>query len=360
MLKVAFIGPPLSGKTTLFKALTAGHAQTAKSQAGHVEIRRGMVKVPDERLSKLTRLYNPKKVSEVEIEYFDLVGTLESEKKQEGEKTAILRECDELVAVCGLFQNFSDWEQSRLTAQKELEKILDDLIVLDYIQVEKKLERTKKQPKGPLTAQGKLEIDLLGKCLQALEKQIPCRKVRFTSDEEKLLRGYALLTVKPILIILNINEKEIPNTVDIEQKFESFAKGQDSLALAICAEMDLELSELNPQERADFMRDLGLALPAAHRVARASYQLMNLISFYTANQNEVKAWALPQGAKALQAAGTVHTDMEKGFIKAEVINIERLLEQGSMHTAKEKGMVGLQGKEYVVQDGDVIFFRFNP
>ena len=360
MLKVGCIGPLLSGKTTLFKALTFGHSQTAKTQAGHLEIHRGVVKVPDQKLFQLAQLYNPKKISQVEIEYFDLVGTLESEKKQEGEKTAILRECDELVAVCGLFQNFSGLEQIQAFARKEMEKVLADLIVLDYILVDKRLDRIRKQSKGIPVAQSKQEADLLHKCLEGLDKQIPCRKISFTPEEEKLLRGYALLTAKPILIIVNIDEKEISCSSEIEKKLEGFAKEQGFMALAVCAEMELELSELEEQERVDFMKDLGLSVPAAHRVAEASYQLMNLITFYTANQNEVKAWAIPKSSKALQAAGTVHSDMEKGFIKAEVINIDRLFQLGSMHAAKEKGEVGLHGKEYVVQEGDVIFFRFNP
>lgn len=359
MLKAAFIGPPLSGKTTLFKALTYGHSQTGKSSAGHVEIHRGVVKVPNEKLLKLAEFYSPKKVSPVEIEYFDLVGSLESEKKQEGEKTAILRECDELIAVAGLFQEM-DLEQGLVAAQGDLQKLFEDLLVLDYVQVEKKLEKSKKPSKGPVTAQGKLEIDLLEKCRQALEKQIPCRKVTFTHDEEKLLRGYALLTSKPILIILNINERMIPRTNEIETRFSNFAKSNDSIALAISGEMELELSQLTEEERPDFMKELGIAQPASDRVAFGSYQLMKLISFYTANQNEVRVWALPRGNKAIQAAGIIHSDMEKGFIKAEIINIDELFALGSMHAAKEKGAVGLEGKEYVVQEGDVIFFRFNP
>jgi len=357
LIKVALIGPPLSGKTTVFKALTAGHSQTAKSQAGHVEIHRGVVKVPDPKLHKLAEMYQPKKVSEVEIEYFDLVGTLESEKKQEGEKTAILRESDELALVCGLFQDYSG--QNLVTLQKEIEKVLEDLILLDYILVEKRLERMKKQTKGPATPQSKQEQELLEKCRKALEKQVPCRKLEFTSEEEKLLRSYALLTAKPVLTILNLGEKEIPKTAEIEKKFEDFAKEKDSLGIAVCGEMESELSQLSEAERGDFMQDLGIEKPSSHRVATGSYQLMNLISFYTANQNEVRAWAIPRGYKAIQAAGTVHTDMEKGFIKAEVINIDRLFQLGSMHAAKEKGEVGLHGKEYLVQDGDVIFFRFN-
>jgi len=359
LLKAAFIGPPLSGKTTIFKALTYGHSQTGKSSAGHVEIHRGVVKVPDAKLLKLAEFYSPKKISPVEIEYFDLVGTLESEKKQEGEKTAILRECDELIAVAGLFQD-SDLEKGLVESQKDLQKLFEDLLVLDYIQVEKKLERSKRQSKGPVTGQGKMEIELLEKCHQALEKQIPCRRVSFTPDEEKLLRGYALLTGKPILIILNINERMIPRTGEIETRFSNFVKQNDSIALAISGEMELELSQLTEEERPDFMKELGIAQPASDRVAFGSYELMSLISFYTANQNEVRAWALPKGQKAIQAAGMIHTDMEKGFIKAEVINIDKLFQLGSMHAAKEKGAVGLEGKDYFVQNGDVIFFRFNP
>ena len=211
-----------------------------------------------------------------------------------------------------------------------------------------------------MAAQGKLETDLLEKCLQALEKQIPCRKATFTHDEEKLLRGYALLTSKPILIILNANERMISRTGEVEARFSNFAKQNDSIALAISGEMELELSRLSEEERPDFMKELGIAQPASDRVAFGSYQLMSLISFYTANQNEVCAWAMPKGNKAIQAAGIIHSDMEKGFIKAEVINIDKLFALGSMHAAKEKGEVGLEGKEYVVQEGDVIFFRFNP
>ncbi len=359
MLKAAIIGPPGSGKTTLFKALTGGHSQTVKTAAGHLEIHRGIVKIPDPKLEKLAELYRPKKISPMEMEYFDLVGTLESEKKQEGEKSAVLRQSDQLILVIGTFLMEGGLAEQKPKADREIANFLDDLILLDYLLISKRLERVKKQMAGTPSGPAKLELDLLAKCLKTLEEQKPARELELAENELKMLSGFGLLTFKPVLVVINVGENQIPKIPEIENSYIRISGRKQISVCAICAGMELQLSELEPAERPAFMQDLGIGELAAHRTVIASYILMDLITFYTANQNDVRAWAIPKGTRAIQAAGMIHSDMEKGFIKAEIIDIDRLLNSGSMTKAKEKGEIRLEGKEYVVSDREVVFFRFN-
>jgi len=241
----------------------------------------------------------------------------------------------------------------------EFKHIQSELIFLDLLIAEKRVEKSHKQGKAGTLAEEQKEQNLIKKCQEALEKEIPLRNINFTSEEEKALRGFSFLSAKPILIILNMAEKELNQIAALEEKYKAGLFGEKIGLLALCGKLEEELSNLEEDERQAFMQELGISQPATKRLVNSSYNLMDLITFYTANEKEVKAWLIPRGNKALKAAGTVHSDMEKGFIKAEVIAAERLIELGSVHHAKEKGILKLEGKDYIVQDRDVIFFRFN-
>jgi len=286
-----------------------------------------------------------------------LVGSLEHEKKSEGEATAVLKEMDELAVVIGLYK--TSLGLGEVDPQAEFKNIQSELIFLDLLIAEKRVEKSHKQSKVGTSAEEQKEQNLIKKCQEALEKEIPLRNINFNSEEEKALRGFSFLSAKPILIILNMAEKELNQIPSLEEKYKADLSGEKIGLLAVCGKLEEELSLLEEDEKQMFMRELGITEPATKRLVNSSYNLMDLITFYTANEKEVKAWLLPRGNKALKAAGTVHSDMEKGFIKAEAIAADKLIELGSVHHAKEKGLLKLEGKDYIVQDRDVIFFRFN-
>ncbi len=336
--------------------MASGHKQTAKVSA-HLLLHRGIVKITDEKIFSIGKIYNSQKITLPEIEYVDLVGSLEHEKKSEGEATAVLKEMDELAAVIGLYQ--TGLGLGAVDPQAEFQKIQNDLILLDLMIVEKRWDKALKQTKAGSAAEEQKELELIKKCQEALNKEIPLRNMKFNLEEEKALRGFSFLTLKPILIILNIAEKELNQIQPIEQKYKQNLAQKKTDLLAICAKLEEELSVLEENEKQTFMKELGISQSATKRLVQSSYNLMDLITFYTANEKEVKAWLIPRGSKALKAAGTVHSDMEKGFIKAEVIAADKLIELSSLHHAKEKGQLKLEGKDYIVQDKDVIFFRFN-
>jgi GTP-binding protein YchF len=361
-MKIGIIGLPFVGKTTVFNALTSAQAQVGEFSLGIKEANRGVVKVPDDRVYKLASLYNPKKVTPAEVEYIDVAGLVKEtkEKGSEGEFYHSLREVDELAHVVRVFKDGNVMHVSGSVDPKRDIKDLDlDLILIDLDIVEKRLKRLEKTVTSSKAEEEKRELQILQRFKESLEKGIPLRELALSSDEEKLIRGYAFLSLKPMLLILNLDEEQNSQREKLESEYTEMAQHKNTAVCSICGKLEMELSQLEEKDRAAFMEDLGVKELAVDRVIDISYKLLNLISFFTANENEVRTWAVPSGIKALKAAGTVHTDMERGFIKAEVMTFDKLWELGSIHKAKEKGVLKLEGKDYVVQDGDVIFFRFN-
>jgi GTP-binding protein YchF len=364
-MKIGIIGLPFVGKTTIFNALTCAQAKVGEFSLGVKEANRGVVKVPDERVYQLASLYKPKKVTPAEVEYIDVAGLVKEtkEKASEGEFYHSLREVDALAHVVRVFQDENVMHVSGSVDVKRDIKNLDlDLILIDLDIVEKRLKRLEKTVATSKDEEEKRELSVLQRFKGSLEEGIPLREVQLSPEEEKLIRGYAFLSLKPMLIILNIDETQNEQKQKIESECREMTKDEKisgCSVCSICGKLEMELSQLEKEDRKIFMDDLGLKELAIQRVIDVSYQLLNLISFFTANENEVKAWPVPGGIKAIKAAGTVHTDMERGFIKAEVIGFDKLWELGSVQKAKEKGQLKLEGKDYVVQDGDVIFFRFN-
>ena len=359
-MKIGIVGLPFVGKTTIFNALTGGKAKIGDFGLGSKSPNLGVVKVPDERLYELAELYQPKKISPAEVEYIDVGGLIEEEKKKksEGGFYATLRETDELAQVVREFKDDNIAHiKGDINPRRDIKDFEADLILLDLDLVEKKLsrlERNLKLGKG----QDKQELELLSKFKPYLEEGNSLRKMKLSAEEEKLTKGYGFLSLKPMLVLLNIGEDKIAETDKLEEELKSWADDKKVDVCSISGKLEMELSQLEQKDRESLMQELGIKGKAVDRVVRGSYKLLDLISFFTANQNEVKAWTIKNGSTALKAAGVVHSDMEKGFIKAEVINHDKLMQFGSIAKAREKGELKLEGKDYLVCDGDVILFRF--
>ncbi len=364
-MHIGIVGLPFVGKTTIFNSLTSAQAKTGEYSASK-EPNRAVVKIPDPRVHKIAEMFNPKRVTPAEIEYIDVAGMVKpaesgrSDREKEAEIFFHLRGVDALAYVIRVFRDENIIHPlGSINPLRDLENFDLDLTVLDLETIEKRMVKLEKSYHTTKLPEEKREYDLLTKCRTSLEKGVPLRNVDFAHEELRLLRGYSFLSFKPILIILNLGEEDLSEAERLEKDFSAKVKFKHSLVSSICGKLEMEIAGLEEKDKESFLKELGLKEPAKDRMISSSYKLLGLISFFTANQNEVKAWAIPSGTKALRAAGTVHTDMEKGFIKAEVINYDKLMEAGSIHHAKEKGQVRLEGKDYTVQDGDLIFFRFN-
>ncbi|KPL01327.1 MAG: hypothetical protein AMJ91_00155 [candidate division Zixibacteria bacterium SM23_73_3] len=360
-MKIGIVGLPFVGKTTVFNALTCAQARVGEFSLGVKEANRGVVKIPDERVHKLASLYKPKKVTFAEVEYIDVAGLVKEtkEKGSEGEFYHSLREVDELAQVVRVFKDQNVMHVSGSVDPKRDIKDLDlDLILIDLDIIEKRLKRLEKTVTSSKAEEERRELSILQRFKESLDQGIPLRELELSPNEEKLIRGYAFLSLKPMLLILNMDEEQNNQREKLEAEFSEMAQRKKTAVCSICGKLEMELSQLE-EDRCAFMEDLGINELAVERVIDFSYKLLDLISFFTSNENEVKTWPVPSGIKAIKAAGVVHTDMERGFIKAEVITFDKLWELGSIHKAKEKGELRLEGKDYVVTDGDVIFFRFN-
>ncbi len=364
-MKIGIVGLPFVGKTTIFNALTSAQAKVGEFSLGVKEANRGVVKIPDDRVHKLASLYNPKKVTPAEVEYVDVAGLVKEtkEKASEGEFYHSLREVDALAHVVRSFQDESVMHVSgSVDIERDIKNLDLDLILIDLDIIEKRLKRLEKSVTSSKAEDEKRELGILQKFKENLDQGIPLRQMEIPPEDRRLIRGYAFLSLKPLLIVLNVDEQQMPERAKLEAECIRIAevkKASGCSVCSICGKLEMELSQLEEADRKVFMEELGLREQAIERVIGISYRLLSLISFFTANENEVKAWPVTAGIRAIHAAGTVHTDMEKGFIKAEVIPFDKLWELGSIQKAKEKGVLKLEGKEYVVQDGDVIFFRFN-
>jgi GTP-binding protein YchF len=361
-MKIGIVGLPFVGKTTIFNALTSAHARVGEFTLGVKDANKGMVKVPDERVYKIASLYQPKKTTPAEVEYIDVAGLMKEtkEKGSEGEFYHSLREVDELAHVVRVFtdENVSHVSGS-IDPKRDIKSLDLDLILIDLDIIEKRLKRLEKSVTSSKVEEEKRELAVLHRFKESLDEGIPLREVPLSPEEVKLIRGYAFLSLKPLLLILNLDENQYNQREKIESDFSEFTQRKNMAVCSMCGKLEMELSQLDEKDRKTFMEDLGVDQLAIEKVIDVSFKLLNLISFFTANENEVRSWSIPSGTHAIKAAGTVHTDMERGFIKAEVITVDKLLELGSIHKAKEKGELKLEGKDYVVQDGDVIFFRFN-
>ena len=361
MLRTALIGFPSSGKSTLFQLMTS-HAEAPKGHA-KADVVIGVAKVPDPRLDRLSELYKPKKHTPAVVEFADLVAP-----GRTGAQALLdvgpFRQADALVHVVRAFRDPSVLHHAdEIRPSADAQAMEDELLLADLAVTEKRLERIEKDLKKARTAELERERDLLTRCRVALEEGRPLRGLEMSDEERKLLRGFQFLSAKPLLLVINTDEADTSLLSDSAKAAEAaglteFLSRAGTRAVAVCAKIELEISQLDPADAQAFLADLGLTEPGVNRVIKTTYDLLGYISFLTAGEDECRAWSIPRGTRAQLAAGEIHSDIARGFIRAEVVRFEHLVARGSVATCREHGEVRLEGKEYVVDDGDVINFRF--
>ncbi len=362
-MKIGIVGLPNVGKSTLFNSITKAGAECANYPFCTIEPNVGVVPVPDERLDELTKMYNPQKTTHAVIEFVDIAGLVKGASKGEGLGNKFLSHIRETDSICEVVRCFNNSNvvhvDGTIDPIRDIETINLELIFADIETVNKRLDKARKNLKADKKYQE--EIDLLEKIKENLENGISARAIDFNEDEKALVKDMFLLTTKPILYIANISEEQIENSENDEmvKKVKEYAKKENAEVIPLCIKIEEELSGLDENDKNEMLEALGLEESGLDKVIKKSYDLLGLMSFLTAGEPEVRAWTIKKGTKAPQAAGKIHSDIERGFIKAEVVSFNDLINAGSMVNAKEKGLVRSEGKEYVMQDGDIVLFKFN-
>lgn len=363
-MKLGIIGLPNVGKSTLFNALTGAGAPSANYPFCTIDPNVGIVQVPDYRLDKLAEMYNPTLYTPATVEFVDIAGLVRGASKGEGLGNKFLSHIRDVDAVVHVLRCFEDSDiihvDGSVDPLRDLETINMELIYSDIEQVEKRIDKTQKLLKGDKTLQA--QLDLLNRILETLNEGKTARQVEMTEDEKEMLGDLNLLTLKPIIYVANVSEDEAAEVSPDNEMYNSVkkvAEAEGAEVIPVCAGIEAEISELEPEEKKAFLEDMGITESGLDKLIKASYSLLGYISYLTAGPKEVRAWTIVKGTKAPQAAGKIHSDFERGFIRVEVVSFDDLMECGSMNVAKEKGLVRSEGKDYVMRDGDIVLFRFN-
>ncbi len=363
-MKLGMVGLPNVGKSTLFNAITNAGAQSANYPFCTIEPNIGMVSVPDERLDKLAEMYEPDKFTPATIEFVDIAGLVKGASQGEGLGNKFLshiREVDAIIHVVRCFENDDITHvDGNIDPARDIETINLELILSDLDILSRRLDNRKKAMKGDKTLVG--EVDFIERLIKEMEQGKTARACEISDEEKEYLKDVALLTIKPVIYACNMGENDFVNGIDNNKFYNTvkqIAANEGAETFPICAEMEAQIAELDSDEKEMFLEDMGLEKSGLDRLIKKSYSLLGLISYLTAGKPEVRAWTIKKGTKAPQAAGKIHTDFERGFIRAEVVSFDDLMACGSMNAAKEKGLVRSEGKEYVMNDGDIVLFRFN-
>ena len=364
-MKLGIVGLPNVGKSTLFNAITQAGAESANYPFCTIDPNVGVVSVPDNRLNKLKDLYNSKKIVQTAIEFVDIAGLVKGASKGEGLGNKFLSNIREVDAIVHVVRCFEDSNvvhvDGSINSLRDIETINLELIFSDMEILDRRIAKTTKALKADKTLQG--ELDILNQVKATLEEGKSIRTMDLSDDDWALVRSLDLLSSKPVIYVSNVSEDDLADdgvNNEMVKAVREFATTENSEVVVICAQIEAEISELETdEEKLEFLETLGLSQSGLDKLIKSSYHLLGLISFLTAGEQEVRAWTIKNGTKAPQAGGKIHSDIERGFIKAETIAYDALIEHGTMSAAKEKGLVRLEGKDYIVKDGDVILFKFN-
>lgn len=361
-MRVGLFGFSKVGKTTLYNTLTGSSVPTEAYASGKPETHVGVAAVPDARLDRLSAMFKPKKTTRAKVDYLDIAGVEKGDAAQGESFLTDLKNTEALLHVVRAFDDAGiPHAEGPVDPKRDVETMETELILADHTIATRRIEKLEANIKKTGRDEDKKELEAVRRCLAALEKETPLREVTFSDEDQKRLRGFTFLSAKPLLVVLNLAESAVGRiaTAVADAGLTDFAKRPCAGVVPVSAKIEMEIARLAPDDALAFQKDLGIDAPCLERVIRTSYDLLGLISFFTVGDDECRAWTIRRGTIAQKAAGTIHSDIERGFIRAEVISYDDLMSLGSMSAAKDKGRLRLEGKEYVVQDGDVAHFRFN-